>query len=420
MSNQIAIKVEHISKTYILCGPHQRYWTIRDSITNAVASPFRRARKKASPVGTQRGNRTFLALNDVSFTIPRGEAVGVMGHNGAGKSTLLKILSRITEPSSGSATLSGRVGSLLEVGTGFHHELSGRDNIYLSGAILGMKRREIEEKFDEIVDFAEVGEFIDTPIKHYSSGMNLRLAFAVAAHLQPEILLIDEVLAVGDAKFQRKCLGKMEDVAAGGRTVLFVSHNLGAIKELCATGIVLSHGKLLVQGPVIEAISRYTESTQEATIASTGAGWQQLQLSEPETDDQWVIHPESSIAFNARLVLPEEFTQALTILLIEDSAGTLIVHQRAEIDRKIVSKNHSSTFGVAARLPPLWLSPGLYTVFFKFLGRTARGSDAKYVSERRILDVRGWSRDRANASLAPICEWSIQPVESKVPYAVSV
>lgn len=418
MNGDLAIRVEHLSKAYKLRGRQQRYRTLRDSITETLASPFRTSRARL----TERGlnvKRDFLALDDISFTIPRGEAVGVMGHNGAGKSTLLKILSRITEPSHGSATLFGRVGSLLEVGTGFHLELSGRENIYLSGAILGMRKAEIESKFDEIVSFAEVDEFIDTPVKHYSSGMYLRLAFAVAAHLQPEILLIDEVLAVGDARFQRKCLGKMDDVAASGRTVLFVSHNLSAVKELCRTGIVLSHGRLLVQAPIVEAISKYTESTQEPSVRSAGAGWQRLDMTEPGTEGEWVVQVADPMTFNARLALPKDIGQGAAILLIHDSAGALLVHQRTELDRRVISRSNSGCLEICASVPPLWLAPGLYTVHFKFLGRTTRGDDAKYVSERRILDVRGWSKDRANASLAPICKWSIHALDAELSSAAA-
>lgn len=377
------------------------------------SSPFRRSAVRSAGTGQNR-KRKFLALDDISFTIPRGEAVGVMGHNGAGKSTLLKILSRITEPTSGSATLFGRVASLLEVGTGFHQELTGRENTYLSGAILGMKKAEINARFDEIVSFAEVEQFVDTPVKHYSSGMHLRLAFAVAAHLQPEILLIDEVLAVGDARFQRKCLGKMDDVAASGRTVLFVSHNLGAIKELCRSGIVLSHGRLLTQGPVADAIARYTESTQEATIADASVGWQQLELIKQDGESDWIIQAQDSTTYRAKLILPEEFAYAAAVLIVHDAAGGLVVHQRAQIDRNVICQG-SRPLDITVSLPPLWLASGLYTVHLKFLGRTARGADVKYLSERRILDVRGWSQERANASLAPACSWSIERVRGDSP-----
>ncbi|MGL4649338.1 MAG: ABC transporter ATP-binding protein, partial [Caldilineaceae bacterium] len=202
---------------------------------------------------------TFWALDDVSFEVKHGEALGIIGRNGAGKSTLLKILSRITKPTRGTATVYGRVGSLLEVGTGFHPELTGRENIYLNGAILGMTKRDIERHFDEIVAFAEVEQFLDTPVKRYSSGMYMRLAFAVAAHLEPEVLVVDEVLAVGDAAFQKKCLGKMSEVAKGGRTVLFVSHNMSAVKSLCANAVLLSRGRLMDYGPSDAVVQRYLE-----------------------------------------------------------------------------------------------------------------------------------------------------------------
>ena len=230
--SDVAIHVENLSKQYQIGQLHRRNDTLRDAI---MAGLGRLRRPSHSANQNQKSSGTFWALKDVSFEVKRGEVMGIIGHNGAGKSTLLKILSRITEPSSGRAEIHGRVGSLLEVGTGFHQELTGRENVYLSGAMLGMRREEIDRKFDEIVDFAGVEKFLDTPIKRYSSGMNVRLGFAVAAHLEPEILLIDEVLAVGDAEFQKKCLGKMGDVAREGRTVLFVSHKMGAVLSLCPT-----------------------------------------------------------------------------------------------------------------------------------------------------------------------------------------
>ena len=228
-------------------------------MTDALASPFRRIRNlwRGSTNENGESDNTIWALNGVSFEIRQGEVVGIIGSNGAGKSTLLKILSRITQPTLGFAEIRGRVGSLLEVGTGFHSELSGRENIYLNGAILGMKRMEIVRKFDEIVAFAEVERFIDTPVKHYSSGMYLRLAFAVAAHLEPEILIVDEVLAVGDARFQKKCLDKMQDVGKQGRTVLFVSHNLDAVTRLCERVLLLADGKVEKDGSPHEVVSTY-------------------------------------------------------------------------------------------------------------------------------------------------------------------
>ncbi len=231
------IKVENLSKQYRIGAPRQSYTTLRDTIAGAVRAPISRLRRNG-----QSDNNTIWALKDLAFEVAPGEVLGVIGRNGAGKSTLLKILSRITDPTTGQVELYGRVGSLLEVGTGFHPELTGRENIFLNGSMLGINRREIERKFDQIVDFAGVAKFIETPVKRYSSGMYVRLAFAVAAHLEPEILIIDEVLAVGDAEFQKKCLGKMGEAAQDGQTVIFVSHNLAAIQRLCKTAILLDGG----------------------------------------------------------------------------------------------------------------------------------------------------------------------------------
>jgi len=260
MTDGIAIRVNGLGKRYRISHETTKYKTLGETITNAVKAPIRRFRGGAR----SRSTEEFWALKEVSFEVKKGEVVGIIGRNGAGKSTLLKILSRITTPTEGTVEVHGRVGSLLEVGTGFHPELSGRENIYLSGSILGMKRTEIDAKFDEIVRFAEMERFLDTPVKRYSSGMYVRLAFAVAAHLEPEILIVDEVLAVGDAKFQKKCLGKMSDVAKEGRTVLFVSHNMSAVRSLCTKGILLQNGRCVQIDQVDAVIERYLdeESTQ--------------------------------------------------------------------------------------------------------------------------------------------------------------
>jgi lipopolysaccharide transport system ATP-binding protein len=264
MTSPLAVRVRDLSKQFAVTDPRQRHDTLRDQLTAGVKSLFQRNNRG-------RARQSFWALRDVSFDVARGAVVGVIGRNGAGKSTLLKVLSRITEPTSGRVDVYGRVGSLLEVGTGFDRELSGRDNIYLSGAILGMKKREIDRKFDEIVTFAEVEQFLETPVKRYSSGMYLRLAFAVAAHLEPEILVLDEVLAVGDAQFQRRCLGKMEEVAGQGRTVLFVSHNMAAVGRFCDTCVWLEQGKVREIGDPEQVVARYlatgTEDSGEALFA---------------------------------------------------------------------------------------------------------------------------------------------------------
>ncbi len=263
--SDIAVSIRGLGKQYQISSERQRYRTFRDSLASALTAPVRRTRKLLSGQATGAADldEAFWALRDISLDVQHGEAVGIIGRNGAGKTTLLKVLSRITEPTEGRVELFGRVGSLLEVGTGFHPELTGRENVYLNGAILGMRRTEIERKFDEIVDFSEIGKFIDTPVKHYSSGMYIRLAFAVAAHLDPEIFIVDEVLAVGDVSFQKKCLGKMGDVTQSGRTVLFVSHNLAAISALCTRGICLEGGRIVSQGPIEQVVSDYLVSGAE-------------------------------------------------------------------------------------------------------------------------------------------------------------
>ena len=264
----MVIKVENISKKYVIRHQTNNFNTFRDVIGEKI--------KRFIGKGNDEGEREeFWALKDVSFDVKEGERVGIIGRNGAGKSTMLKLLSRITEPTEGRISIRGRVASLLEVGTGFHPELSGRENIFLNGAILGMKREEIKKKFDEIVDFAEVEKFLDTPVKRYSSGMYVRLAFAVAAHLEPEILMVDEVLAVGDAEFQKKCIGKMNDVSKAGRTIIFVSHNMGAIEQLCSRTIVLRQGEKIFDGETQEGINIYLRKNEkvfsnEAEVDLTG------------------------------------------------------------------------------------------------------------------------------------------------------
>jgi lipopolysaccharide transport system ATP-binding protein len=262
-----AISVKNLSKRYSIGAAQTkfRYGMLRDVFVDSLTAPIRYAKSLVGRSNNHQltiGKNFIWALKDISFDLEEGKVLGIVGRNGAGKSTLLKVLSRVTEPTEGMVTVRGRVGSLLEVGTGFHPELTGRENIYMNGAILGMKRAEIDKKFDEMVEFSEVAQFIDTPVKRYSSGMYLRLAFAVAAHLEPEILVVDEVLAVGDAEFQKKCLGKMNDVAQQGRTVLFVSHNMSAILRLTQEAIVLKKGQLIKRAPTPEAVDFYLASGQ--------------------------------------------------------------------------------------------------------------------------------------------------------------
>ena len=257
--SDIAIRVENLGKRYRIGGKQEPYKTLRESLVDAVAAPVKALGSAIRREKNESRDNTIWALDDVSFVVKHGEVIGVIGRNGAGKSTLLKVLSRITEPTSGLVEINGRVGSLLEVGTGFHPELTGRENIYLNGAILGMKRVEINRRFDEIVDFSGVEKFLDTPVKRYSSGMQVRLAFSIAAHLEPEILLVDEVLAVGDSEFQKKCLGKMGDVAKSGRTVLFVSHNMVSVESLCSRGLLFKDGRVEADGTIQETIARYAD-----------------------------------------------------------------------------------------------------------------------------------------------------------------
>jgi lipopolysaccharide transport system ATP-binding protein len=270
-----AIRAEGISKVYRLGTRRVRYATLGDTLVEGV-----RRRRRRTKTGKE---STIWALDDVSFEIQPGEAVGFVGRNGAGKSTLLKILSRITKPTRGVAEIRGRVGSLLEVGTGFHGELTGRENVYLNGSLLGLRKGEIDRRLDEIVAFAEMERFVDTPVKRYSTGMTVRLAFAVAAHLEPEILLVDEVLAVGDVAFQRKCLGKMGEVASKGRTVVFVSHNMSVIQALCRRGIFLAEGRVEADGTVTEAVDAYLASLEQTAVGdllerSDTQGWHEIRL----------------------------------------------------------------------------------------------------------------------------------------------
>ena len=259
LNSSPVLSVDQLSKRYILGGPDRLNTSFREMIMGTLTAPFSRYKKLSGQVEE---SQLFWALEDINFRVNQGEVVGIIGKNGAGKSTLLKILSRITTPTAGSVTIKGNVASLLEVGTGFHPELSGRENIYLNGAILGMRRKEINAKFDDIVEFANIEKFVDTPVKRYSSGMYVRLAFSIAAHLEPEILIVDEVLAVGDIEFQKRCLGKLSDIATQGRTVLFVSHNMSAINRLCSRGILLNDGKLMLDGKVNDVIRDYLQDDQ--------------------------------------------------------------------------------------------------------------------------------------------------------------
>jgi lipopolysaccharide transport system ATP-binding protein len=326
-----AISVEGLGKRYVISHrAPQRYRTLRDEFAEKIMGAFQRAGDRFS--ATLPAKEDFWAVRDVSFEVREGDRVGIIGRNGAGKSTLLKMLSRITEPTEGRIALQGRVSSLLEVGTGFHPELTGRENIFLNGSILGMKRQEIQAKFDEIVSFSGVEKFLDTPVKRYSSGMYVRLAFAVAAHLDSEILLVDEVLAVGDAEFQAKCLTRMESISASGRTVLFVSHNLSAVQRLCSTGVFMNAGRLVAQGAISNVLEAYQDAISGTSANSAGievnpgqAKFTRWELESASTRLSHTCHSRDVCRFVFSLASRRAIQDAYFGLALWDSEGQLIV-----------------------------------------------------------------------------------------------
>jgi ABC-type polysaccharide/polyol phosphate transport system ATPase subunit len=352
--SEAVIRVSELGKRYRV-GERERYLALRDLMTRTLAAPFRR--------GPKRQTDFLWALRDISFDIKQGEVVGLIGRNGAGKSTLLKILSRITKPTSGWAEVCGRVGSLLEVGTGFHPELTGRENVYLSGAILGMKRAEIGRKFDEIVAFAEVERFLDAPLKHFSTGMQMRLAFAVAAHLEPETLLVDEVLAVGDLEFQKRCLGKMSEVSKGGRTIVFVSHQMGQIRRLCERAIWIDGGRIRQSGCAGEVIAAYEAAAlnvgaQEDTKKGCFRGWSVCGLDNVIRDGL----EEVTLHFHVRL--PDSVRQG--------HFGTAILNNENAVMIGWGFDNLELPPGIhelILRMPTLPLRPGTYTVICSLFDR---------------------------------------------------
>ncbi|MFI5366836.1 MAG: ABC transporter ATP-binding protein [Candidatus Binatia bacterium] len=409
-----ALRIENLGKHYRI-GTRERYSTLRDTLSRCATAPFRYLRNSDAQCAIRNSQSDFIwALRNVSFDVPQGEVLGIIGRNGAGKSTLLKILSRITEPTEGYADIRGRVGSLLEVGTGFHPELTGRENIYLNGAILGMKKAEIDRKLDEIVAFAEVERFLDTPVKHYSSGMYVRLAFAVAAHLEPEILIVDEVLAVGDAQFQRKCLGKMSDVAQGGRTILFVSHNMPAVQRLCSRCVLLEGGRAVQDGPAPAVIRSYLAESigsayvreplpAKATPYFTAAGIEDAHgspLSAPLSSDP--------ICLAVRWHVPEPVPNLRVGIGINSAQGTRIFGSAPE-DDAAVTPREGGTYAARIRIPADLLLAGQYTVALCLWG------DAIYDYPDPAFSFRvepgpspAYSRDSARDGLIQVrCSWEI-------------
>lgn len=356
------IKVEGLSKCYRIRHQQDSRDGLRHALENAFRSPLGWIKSHSAEM--KKSQEDFWALRDVSFDVKTGDIVGVIGRNGAGKSTLLKILSRITEPTKGRIRINGRVASLLEVGTGFHQELTGRENIYLNGAILGMKMSEIKRKFDEIVAFSEIEQFLDTPVKRYSSGMYVRLAFAVAAHLDPEILIVDEVLAVGDIEFQKKCMGRISQVAKGGRTVLFVSHNMAAIKSLCTRGVILKQGTLLYGGDVGDCISRYSGMN----VSRSDLSWRRSASFPPikpigfDAIEGRILGEQPSISLRMECTIQSTQTHRAGLLCFDilDASGTPLMQAFPSLDAYVVFSDIPQTYQVEIYLPPL--VPGLYSV----------------------------------------------------------
>jgi len=364
-THEVAIRIENLGKQYRIGEKQAAYRTIRESIANAAKAPVARAASllRGQAYGAANLKKEIWALRGVSFEVRTGEVLGVIGRNGAGKTTLLKILTRITEPTEGSAEIRGRVGSLLEVGTGMHPELTGRENVYLNGAILGMRKAEIVRKFDEIIEFSGVEEFIDTPLKHYSSGMQVRLAFSIAAHLEPEILLVDEVLAVGDAEFQKKCMGKMEEVSKNDRTIFFVSHQLNSIRRLCDRCAWLENGQLRMLGPTAEVVSAYemavagqSQAYEAAEGASTHACFIGWELVETGNEQRHVLTSDGPFTFKMVVKVNKPISKGVHGISLYSNDNQLIWGWAAyglELDRGI------NEFVYA--LPTLPLRPGVYS-----------------------------------------------------------
>jgi lipopolysaccharide transport system ATP-binding protein len=419
--SDIAISVKGLGKRYRL-GAQSRpgYRTIRESLVRSLGSPLRRFRTGF----VERQERDLWALRDLSFDVKFGEVLGIIGRNGAGKSTVLKVLSRITEPTTGYADVFGRVGSLLEVGTGFHPELTGRENIFLNGAILGMSRLEIRRRFDEIVSFAELERFLETPVKHYSSGMYMRLAFSVAAHIEPEVLVVDEVLAVGDAEFQKKCLGKLEEVASHGRTVLFVSHNMAAIQKLASRAVVLQQGRIVLLGSVAEAISKYAHLSQGPVVTSLSdridrKGDGRLRFTHFETLTQHGIPGPPTCGEAGALSFGYQASSILSNVSVSIGVFTALGEGALYLGSELVGcplDLRESTGSIVCRFDKLPLLPGTYTLNVYC---TVNGLLADWIVEAARFDVIGGDYfgtgrlpPQGYGTVAVSHTWEARPVEA--------
>lgn len=374
--SEVVIKIENLSKSYLIGASRgESYTALRDILSNKAKEIIKNIKTGQIFNPQREQNQEFWALKDINLEIRRGEVVGIIGRNGAGKSTLLKILSRITEPTKGRVKIKGRVASLLEVGTGFHPELTGRENIFLSGAVLGMKRWEIKKRFDEIVAFAGIEEFLETPVKRYSSGMYVRLGFAIAAHLEPEILLVDEVLAVGDAEFQKKCLGKLDDVAKGGRTVLFVSHNMGVIRQLCDKGFLIDKGQIYSKGDISILIRNYTElnKAKSINIVFDGPLKTKVKLLNVKLNNfdllstDAYISPFNDLEFKIELEIGTLRPFRVTLSVFKDNCRIFSLH-----DEKALASPPGKIISIY-KIPSKILRPGLYSLAIGGLERNTYG-----------------------------------------------
>lgn len=392
--SDVVIRAEGLGKRYLIghqSAERERYTALRDVVGRSLKVFGRSALDLVRGRQIVAGDEVeeFWALKDVSFEIKRGEVVGIIGRNGAGKSTLLKVLSRITEPSEGRVTIAGRVASLLEVGTGFHPELTGRENIYLNGAILGMSRAEIRKKFDEIVDFAGVEKFLDTPVKRYSSGMYVRLAFAVAAHLEPEILVVDEVLAVGDIEFQKKCLGKMKEVAGHGRTVIFVSHNLGAVQALCLRGILLDSGRLAFTGSINDVVERYANSAAAEYDVVFAADPDKPSITRVTVDREALAHSHLKVEITFESPIPLQ--TPIGGIVLRAATGEPVWGSNGRIHPRTDSTDVVKVGKITCESQNTPLYPGYYLASF-WLGEWQKDYDSKI--DKMLISLGG---DQVNA-----------------------
>ena len=413
---QPLITVENLSKAYRIGAAEEIPDTLASAAKSWIKSPFKNFKKLSSlnTFNDTDSSHIHWALKNISFEVDEGEVIGIIGHNGAGKSTLLKILSRITQPTKGQAIIRGRISSLLEVGTGFHPELSGRENVYMNGTILGMKKVEIDSNFDEIVEFSGIGKFLDTPIKRYSSGMKVRLAFSIAAYLEPEILVIDEVLAVGDQEFQNKCLGKMQDVAKSGRTVLFVSHNMAAVESLCTRGILLKNGEIALTGHVGDVTTEYLKPSACADIENTAhyssdnSLIREVQLLNSNSEVTDAIGAGSAIRLRINLQTEQPLTNLTVRIVLTTENGVRVCNCNSRIETNRLF-HVQKTGTIEAHLPRQRLAPGKYLVAVGIFhhGEELESVDPAFAFDILATDIFGTGLlpSSRKAVYLPECEW---------------